>query len=116
MAMPSAAATSYPAAHSAGAPCFALRLECDGKIIAYSGGTAWTDAPIEIGRNADLLICECSSFERDLPSHLSRRILVDRLLTIGAKPIILMHTNPDMLARAKTTGIETASDGLTVSA
>jgi ribonuclease BN (tRNA processing enzyme) len=108
------AVTPYPAMHSAGAPCFALRLECDGKVIAYSGDTAWTDSLIEAGRDADLFICERSSFERDLPGHLSWRTLAPRLASIGAKRVMLTHMNPDMLAQAGTVGIETAADGLTL--
>lgn len=108
------AVTPYPAVHSAGSPCFALRVECDGKTVAYSGDTAWTDALIEAGRGADLFVCECSSFERDLPGHLSWRTLAAKLPSIGAKRVVLTHMNPDMLARAETLDIETASDGLTL--
>lgn len=108
------AVTPYPAAHSAGAPCFALRFECDGKTIAYSGDTAWTESLIEVARGADLFVCECSSFERDLPGHLSWRTLAARLPSIGAKRVVLTHMNPDMLAQAANIGVETASDGLTL--
>ena len=108
------AVTPLPAVHSAGSPCFALRVECESKTIAYSGDTAWTDALIAAGRGADLLICECSSFERDLPGHLSWRTLAAKLPSIGAKRVVLTHMNPDMLARAGALDIETASDGLTL--
>lgn len=106
--------TPYPAAHSAGAPCFALRIECDGKIIAYSGDTAWTESLIDAARGADLFVCECSSFERDLPGHLNWRTLAARLPSVGAKRVVLTHMNPDMLAEAQGVGVETASDGLTL--
>jgi ribonuclease BN (tRNA processing enzyme) len=29
------AATPFPAIHDAGAPCYSLRIECEGKVIAY---------------------------------------------------------------------------------
>ncbi len=109
------AVTPYPAAHSAGAPCFTVRIECDGKVIAYSGDTAWTDSLIDAAHGADLFVCECSSFERDLPGHLSWRTLAARLPSIGAKRVVLTHMNPDMLAQAARLGIETAADGLTLS-
>ncbi|MGH6967896.1 MAG: MBL fold metallo-hydrolase [Stellaceae bacterium] len=108
------AVTPYPAAHSAGAPCFAVRVECDGTVIAYSGDTAWTESLIEAARGADLYVCECSSFERDLPGHLSWRTLAARLPSLGARRVVLTHMNPDMLARAAEVGIETAADGLTL--
>ncbi|MGB8181204.1 MAG: MBL fold metallo-hydrolase [Stellaceae bacterium] len=106
--------TPYAAVHSAGAPCFAVRIECDGKTIAYSGDTAWTDSLIEVAHGADLFVCECSSFERGLPGHLSWQTLAGRLPTIGAKRVIITHMNPDMLAQAAQLGIETAMDGLTL--
>ncbi|MDE2230024.1 MAG: MBL fold metallo-hydrolase [Alphaproteobacteria bacterium] len=108
------AVTPYPAAHSAGAPCFALRIECDGKVVTYSGDTAWTESLIDAARDADLFVCECSSFARDLPGHLSWRTLAARLPSIGAKRVVLTHMNPDMLAQTPTVGLETASDGLTL--
>ncbi|MDE2164913.1 MAG: MBL fold metallo-hydrolase [Alphaproteobacteria bacterium] len=108
------AVTPYLAVHSAGSPCFALRVECDGKIITYSGDTAWTETLIDAGRGADLFICECSSFDRDLPGHLSWRTLAAKLPSIGARRVVLTHMNPDMLAQAESFDVETASDGLTL--
>ena len=37
------AVTPYPAVHEAGAPCYSLRIECEGKVIVYSGDTEWND-------------------------------------------------------------------------
>jgi ribonuclease BN (tRNA processing enzyme) len=106
--------TPFPAVHSAGAPCYSLRLEIDGRIIAYSGDTAWSDALIETGAGADLFICECSSFERPVTGHLDYRTLAPRLAAIGAKRVILTHMNPDMLAARHTLPHETAEDGLMI--
>jgi ribonuclease BN (tRNA processing enzyme) len=108
------AVTPFPAHHSAGAPCHSLRLEIDGKVVTYSGDTAWTDALYDAARGADLFICECSSFERPLNGHLSYAELAPRLAQIGAKRVILTHMNPDMLERIGTLAHDTAADGLTV--
>jgi ribonuclease BN (tRNA processing enzyme) len=108
------AVTPFPADHSAGAPCFSLRLEIDGRVVTYSGDTGWTDALAEAARGADLFICESSSAERLLTGHLSYADLAPRLAAIGAKRVILTHMNPDMLARRATLAHETAEDGLTV--
>lgn len=105
------AVTPFPAAHSAGAPCFSLRIECDGKIVTYSGDTEWTDNLVPAARGADLFICECSSYERPLKGHLDYARLRPRLETIGAKRVILTHMNPDMLERRSALAHETASDG-----
>ena len=39
-------------------PCLGLRIEAEGKVIAYSGDSQWTDSLIGVARNADLFICE----------------------------------------------------------
>ncbi|HZT50921.1 MAG TPA: MBL fold metallo-hydrolase [Stellaceae bacterium] len=109
------AVTPFPAAHSAGAPCFSLRLEIDGRIVAYSGDTAWTDALCAAGQGADLFICECSSYARALSGHLAYAELAPRLEQIGAKRVILTHMNPDMLAARDGIAHAAAEDGLAIS-
>jgi ribonuclease BN (tRNA processing enzyme) len=49
---------SLPMQH--GVPANGYRLECDSKIIAYSGDTGPCAEAIELARAADLFICECS--------------------------------------------------------
>ncbi len=109
------AVTPFPAAHSAGeSPCFSLRFECDGKVVTYSGDTAWSDDLARAARSADLFICECSSYEKPVKGHLAYRTLEPNLPALGAKRVILTHMNPDMLAKLAEIGIETARDGLTL--
>jgi mRNA degradation ribonuclease J1/J2 len=35
--------TPFLVSHPSGAPPLALRIECDGKVIAYTGDTEWID-------------------------------------------------------------------------
>jgi ribonuclease BN (tRNA processing enzyme) len=49
---------------------FALRFECDGKVLAYTGDTEWTENLLAVGRDADLLIAEALFFERRVKYHL----------------------------------------------
>jgi len=108
------AVTPFLAEHEAGAPCFSLRIECDGKIVSYSGDTEWTERLVLAAQGADLFICECSSYERPLKGHLDYVTLQPRLDHIGAKRVILTHMNPDMLARRLALVHETAADGTIV--
>jgi ribonuclease BN (tRNA processing enzyme) len=108
------AVTPFPADHSAGAPCFSLRIEIDGRIVTYSGDTGWTDALLDAARGADLFICECSSFERQQRGHLNYAELAPRLDGIGVRRVILTHMNPDMLEVRATLRHETAADGLSL--
>ena len=93
--------TFFAADHSAGAPCHIVRAEMDGRVVTYSGDTAWTDALIEAGRgrrSLHLRMLEPSSDR--FKGHLSYAELAPRLASIGAKRVILTHMNPDMLARS----------------
>lgn len=97
--------------HACGAPPLGLRMTSDGKTIAYSGDTEWTDALIEVGRNADLFIVEALTFERKIPQHLDYVSVLGNADRIGAKRIILTHFGPDMLARLTDARHEVAEDG-----
>ena len=97
--------------HACGAPPLALRLTCDGKTIAYSGDTEWTDALIAIGQNADLFIVEALSFEKRIAQHLDYASLRAHAERIGAKRIVLTHFGPEMLARLNEAEYEVAQDG-----
>jgi ribonuclease BN (tRNA processing enzyme) len=108
------AVTPFPAIHDAGAPCFSLRIECEGKVIAFSGDTEWNDELATAARGADLFICECSSWERPLKGHIDYRTLAPKLAALGARRVILTHMNPDMLERRSMLAHETASDGMVV--
>jgi ribonuclease BN (tRNA processing enzyme) len=106
--------TPYLMNHACGAPPFALRLECDGKVITYSGDTEWTDRLVTAAQGADLFIAEAYFFERKVKFHLDWASLRDRLGEIGAKRLILTHMGPDMLARAAEADAEKAEDGMVV--
>lgn len=107
--------TGFVVSHPSGAPPFALRLACDGKILAYTGDTEWVDVLLQAGRGADLLIAEASTYDRKVPSHLAFTTLREKLGSLGAKRVIVTHMSADMLARAHDLdGVEAASDGLDV--
>lgn len=108
------AVTAFLVEHACGSPPFALRLEADGKVLAYTGDTEWTDNLIAAGRNADVLIAEALTFERPIKFHLDYASLKANLLRIGAKRTILTHMGPDMLAHVGEVSEEVAQDGLVV--
>lgn len=97
------------------APFFAYRIEVDDRILAYSGDTEWRDELIEVGRNADIFVCEAYFYEKQIRMHLDFRTLEKHLPEIQPKRLILTHMSDDMLRRASTIGYETAKDGLIIS-
>ena len=108
-------ATGYIVSHPSGTPSLALRVECDGKILAYTGDTEWVDALIKTGHQADILIAECYTYERKVRFHLDYATLREKLPLIGARRVILTHMSPEMLSRCgELREHEAASDGLEV--
>jgi ribonuclease BN (tRNA processing enzyme) len=93
---------------------YGYRIAIDGKVLAFSGDTAWTDSLIGLGRDADLFVCESYGYDKEVPYHLAYRRLLDKLPLIRPKRLIITHMSEDMLARRGAVDHEAADDGLTV--
>jgi len=102
------------AAHGGGPVALSLRVECAGKVIAYSGDTGWTNGLARVAAGADLFICESSLYDGELEGHLSYETLARRRSEFDCKQMILTHMGPAVLARLDELEIESASDGLRV--
>jgi ribonuclease BN (tRNA processing enzyme) len=95
-------------------PCLGFRIEAEAKVIAYSGDSQWTDSLIEVGRNADLFICEAYTRDKPIATHMALSLLERHLDQIRPKRLILTHMSNDMLARRGELPYETAEDGMVV--
>lgn len=105
----------YPGQHPSGGDySFALRLNVDGKTLAYSGDTEWVDNLVEASRDADLFICESYFFDKRTRFHLSYADLQQHLPAITAKKIVLTHLSADMLLRIADVALPCAFDGMEV--
>ncbi len=101
--------------HHSGAPSTAVRLADGQKTLTYSGDTEWTEALIPIADGADLFVCECYEYARDLTGHLSFAKLKEKRGLFNVRRVMLTHMNPNMLARvdeARREGFLVAEDGL----
>jgi ribonuclease BN (tRNA processing enzyme) len=105
-------ATAFEVVHPSGAPSFALRIGWNDKVVAFSGDTEWTDALLNVARDADLFLCECYSFEKTVPFHLSYRLITEKLDALHAKRVILTHMGAEMLAHRADAHLELAEDGM----
>jgi ribonuclease BN (tRNA processing enzyme) len=103
--------TPYPVVHPSGAPPYALRVACGGKVIAYSGDTEWTNTLLEAAANADLFICEAYFFEKKIKYHLDYQTLVEHRAALSCRRLIVTHMSVDMLARLYEVETEYAEDG-----
>ena len=106
--------TPYPAVHTAKTHPTSLRIEAGGKIVAYSGDTAWTEHVTKVSKNADLFICESYFYKKPVRFHLNYPEVVEHWNAFQAKRIILTHMGPEMLAMANQVPEECAFDGLVV--
>ena len=107
--------TPFPVVHGeSGGPFLGYRIEAEGRVIAYSADTEWTDTLIPLGRDADLLIAEAYYYDRIVKNHLSLKTLEAHLPEIKPKRLILTHMSDDMLGRLATLGHTAASDGMIV--
>jgi ribonuclease BN (tRNA processing enzyme) len=101
--------------HASGAPAFALRIECQGKVIAYSGDTEWTDDLIAVAHGADLFICEAYFYDKKMKYHLDYKTVMTHRADLKCRRLILTHMNDDLLRQLERVDIETAEDGKSVS-
>jgi ribonuclease BN (tRNA processing enzyme) len=91
---------------------FALRVERDGKVLAYSGDSAPSDALVEIARDADLFLCEATLAApevSDLVGHLTAAEAQDAAGRANVRRLVLTHRSIEWPA---PDGVDTARDGL----
>ncbi len=107
--------TPFPVVHGdSGGPFLAYRVEAEGRVIAYSADTEWTETLIPAARDADLFIAEAYTYDKTVKNHLSLTTLEAQLARIKPKRLVLTHMSDDMLARLDTLAYTAASDGMTV--
>jgi ribonuclease BN (tRNA processing enzyme) len=100
----------FPAHHPA--PALAVRVEAAGRVLAYSGDSAWTPDLIDCARDADLFVCDSSWLERDRPHpegiHMTGAEAGRIAQDAGAARLLLTHIYPrndpeDLAAEASGT-------------
>lgn len=104
--------TPYPVVHGeSGGPFLAYRVEAEGRTLAYSADTEWTETLIPLAHGADLFT-EAYMYEKVVKNHLSLETLEQHLPDIGAKRLVLTHMSDDMLARLDDIEHLAAEDGM----
>jgi ribonuclease BN (tRNA processing enzyme) len=104
----------FPVQHPSGDPSLALRIECDGKSIAYTGDTEWTEALKPAASGVDLLIAEAYFYEKPIKYHMNYKTLMSHLESLNPKRLIITHMGQDMLDRLDQLDVEAANDGMIV--
>jgi ribonuclease BN (tRNA processing enzyme) len=106
--------TPFTVVHPCGAPATALRIECDGRTLAYSGDTKWTAGLVRAAEGTDLLLLECNGYDQRLPNHLDLGTLLEHKDELRSRRIVLTHMGEDMLAHRDRAPWECAEDGMTL--
>ena len=107
-----ARATPREVRHSSHTPCYGLRVELGGRVVAFSGDTEWADALVGLASGADVFLCECSGYDSAPPGHLDFLTLEQHRPDLACRRLLLTHLGDDMLARAAALPVETTRDGL----
>jgi ribonuclease BN (tRNA processing enzyme) len=90
---------------------FGFRVAGDNRMLAYSGDSAPAPALAELGRGADLMLCEATLAQPEpgLRGHLTAAEAIDAYEASGASRLLIVH-RPDELPLPD--GVERAYDGL----
>lgn len=103
---------AYQALHGPpGGPYLSVRVEAEGRSVAYTGDTEWTDALIGAARDADLFIAEAYFRDRIVATHLSLATIEAHLAELRPRRLVLTHMSDDMLGHPDYARFETAEDG-----
>lgn len=74
-----------------------LQVSGNGKRIAYTGDTEWTENMVPLAAGADLMICECFQYDQPIPSHLDYMTLLANREQLDCRQIVLTHAGEEML-------------------
>jgi len=107
--------TPYPVVHGeSGGPFLGYRIEAEGRVVAYSADTEWTDTLVPLAREADLFIAEAYTYDKVIKNHLSLATLQAHLDDIRPKRLVLTHMGDDMLSRLDALSHTAAHDGMSI--
>jgi ribonuclease BN (tRNA processing enzyme) len=82
--------------------------------VVHPSDTGWTPAIAELARDADLFICECTGYDKAVPSHLHYAELRPQLAELKARRTVLTHLGASALAHLGDLDVEVAEDGQTI--
>jgi len=103
---------AIPVVHAPESLPHGVRITIEGKTLAFSGDSGWTENLIQIAAGAHLFVCESNFYHTDLPTHLSYKTIISKLPLFDCQQIILNHLGPEMLANKDACELPLAYDGL----
>lgn len=84
--------------HSSTTKSIAYRFERKNKVFVYTGDTEYCKETIDIAKNADVLLTECSFPDnKKVPGHLTPKLAGEIASKANVKKLILTHFYPEVL-------------------
>lgn len=105
---------SFRVPHQDTAVSLGYRVRANGATVAYSGDTAWTPDLLRHSQGADLFICECTTFESEVPRHVRYRDIEANRDRFDCGRLLLTHLGREMRERSGEIPEELANDGLAI--
>jgi ribonuclease BN (tRNA processing enzyme) len=106
--------TPYPALHTEETNPTSLRIEVAGKVVSYSGDSAWNENIPKVSRGADLFVCECYFHEKPVRHHMNYPDIKEHWPEFGAKRMVLTHLSREMVKHQASIPEECAYDGMEI--
>ena len=89
---------TYPVIHSSTTKSVAYRIEHKDKTLVYAGDVDYCNEIIEIAKNADFLLIECSlPNNKKMEGHLTPSLAGKSASKANVKTLILTHFTPEVL-------------------
>lgn len=88
------------------------KFSAGGTSVVYSGDTPWTDDLIHQSSGADLFLCECSTFDKEIPKHVRYVELEKDRQRLECKELLLVHLGREIRQRASEIELPLADDGV----
>jgi ribonuclease BN (tRNA processing enzyme) len=95
-----------PVIHSPESNPHGVRITIGEKIFCYSGDTEWTNNLYLLCENADMFICECNYFEKEVKGHLSYTVVKEKFGSCTAKRVLLTHYGANLVNHLSEISIE----------
>lgn len=105
---------TFPALHTPETNPTNVRVELDGKVVSYTGDSAWTSHFGDLANDADLFVCECYSFSKPIRFHTNYLDIQEKKHEISPKRMVLTHFSREMMLHKDDVPEETAFDGKVV--
>jgi ribonuclease BN (tRNA processing enzyme) len=103
---------SFRVPHQETAVSLGYRVRTGDGALAYSGDTAWTPDLLRHSSGCDLFVCECTTFDSEVPRHVRYLDIAANRASFDCGRLVLTHLGREMRARSGEIPDELANDGL----